>query len=44
MAYRIERANAAGVPIVNYGVAIAHMHGILKKSLSPFPDVLKILE
>lgn len=44
MAHRISCAVAAGVPIVNYGVAIAHMHGILKKSLAPFPEVLKILE
>ena len=30
MQYRIARANEAGVPIVNYGVAIAEMHGILR--------------
>lgn len=44
MAHRMEKAAAAGVPMVNYGVAIAHMHGILKKSLEVFPDVLKLLE
>ncbi|MBQ7161745.1 MAG: [Clostridia bacterium] len=43
MQNRIERAVKAGVPIVNYGVAIAHMHGILRRSLELFPDVLKIL-
>ena len=36
MKSRIERANMAGVPIVNYGVAIAEMHGILRRSLEPF--------
>lgn len=36
MKRRIEAASAAGVPIVNYGVAIAHMHGILQRSLSVF--------
>ena len=36
MKHRIETAEAAGVPIVNYGIAIAHMHGILKRSLEPF--------
>lgn len=36
---RVEKAEACGVPIVNYGIAIAHMHGILKRSLSPFPDI-----
>ena len=36
MQSRIKRAVSAGVKIVNYGVAIAHMHGILKRSLEPF--------
>ena len=36
MQSRIKRALKAGVPIVNYGIAIAHMHGILKRSLEPF--------
>ncbi len=44
MAHRMEIAAGAGVPMVNYGVAIAHMHGILKKSLAPFPDVAAMLE
>ena len=43
MAHRMEIAEKAGVPMVNYGVAIAHIHGILKKSLAPFPDVLSLL-
>ncbi len=41
---RIHSASAQTVSIVNYGVAIAHMHGILKRSLAPFPNVMKILE
>ena len=44
MRARMERAAAAGVPMVNYGVAIAHMHGILRQSLAPFPDVAKLLD
>lgn len=44
MGSRISRAKAAGIPIVNYGVAIAHMNGILKRSLKPFPEVMKILD
>lgn len=44
MKSRIERAEKAGVPIVNYGVAIAHMHGILKQSLEPFPNVVAMLD
>ena len=43
MAHRMEIAEKAGVPMVNYGVAIAHIHGILKKSLAPFPDALALL-
>lgn len=43
MQSRLARARAADVPIVNYGVAIAQMHGILARSLSPFPDILKKL-
>ena len=44
MAHRMETAEKAGVPMVNYGVAIAHIHGILKKSLAPFPEVAAMLE
>ena len=44
MQSRLSRAADAGVPIVNYGVAIAHMHGILRRSLSPFPEVLRALD
>lgn len=39
MATRLARAEAQGTPITNYGVAIAQMHGILKRCLSPFPDI-----
>ena len=38
MQHRIETAKRAGVPIVNYGIAIAHMNGILKRTLEPFPE------
>ena len=33
---RVARAVEQGVPITNYGVAIAHMHGILPRVLKPF--------
>ena len=39
MQSRIKRAINAGVPVVNYGIAIAHMHGILKRSLEPFKEI-----
>ncbi|MBO7520420.1 MAG: [FeFe] hydrogenase H-cluster maturation GTPase HydF, partial [Clostridia bacterium] len=43
MGSRIERAVNSGTPIVNYGIAIAAMHGILNRALSPFPDLQKII-
>ncbi len=36
MKSRIERARESGVPMTNYGVAIALMNGILTRALSPF--------
>lgn len=42
--YRMQCANDAGVPITNYGTAIAQMHGILKRSIELFPDLLKEFE
>ena len=44
MKHRMRRAAEAGVPIVNYGIAIAGMHGILKRSLELFPDLLALLD
>ncbi|MBF7082977.1 [FeFe] hydrogenase H-cluster maturation GTPase HydF [Desulfallas sp. Bu1-1] len=44
MLSRIMAARAAGVPIVNYGVLIAYMHGILRRALAPFPEVLALLD
>jgi [FeFe] hydrogenase H-cluster maturation GTPase HydF len=37
MHYRIHQAKAIGVPIVNYGVLIATLQGILARCLEPFP-------
>lgn len=36
MKNRIKTANEQNVPITNYGIAIAHMNGILKRSIEPF--------
>ncbi len=33
--HRMKRANKQGVPITNYGIAIAAMKGILKRSIAP---------
>lgn len=37
MMHRIGQAEEIGVPIVNYGVLIAYVHGILDRALKPFP-------
>jgi len=44
MLARIVEAQQAGVPIVNYGVAIATLMGILKRALSPFPLLQETLD
>lgn len=41
---RIERCRQSNTPIVNYGIAIAQMHGILRRSLSPFPEIQNLLD
>ena len=38
---RIECAVVQGTPIVNYGVLIAALHGILERAISPFTDEIK---
>lgn len=35
---RVKEATAQGVAITNYGTLIAHVHGILKRSLEIFPE------
>ena len=44
MKYRLACARDQGVDITNYGIVIAHIHGILKRSLGPFPDIEALLE
>ena len=44
MKRRTKAAVEAGVPIVNYGLAIAQMNGILKRSVQPFPEILALLD
>lgn len=42
--YRMKCAVDSGIPFTNYGIAIAHIHGILKRCLEIFPQLLKELE
>ena len=44
MQYRISCAKNQDVPITNYGIAIAYINGILRRTLQPFPDILKELD
>ena len=43
MKYRIACCQDQGVPITNYGILIAQITGILKRSLGPFPEMQKLL-
>ena len=38
MHWRIQQALDAGIPIVNFGVLIAYLQGILPRCLAPFPE------
>ena len=44
LTYRMKCACDAGVPFTNYGIAIAYMKGILKRSIGVFPHLVKELE
>ena len=43
MHYRLNYSKQNNIPITNYGITIAQIHGILKRSLEPFEE-RKILE
>lgn len=43
MHYRLEQSKDQNVPITNYGMIIAKMHGILDRSIKPFKDMEKYL-
>lgn len=44
MQSRTGYAADCGIPMTNYGTAIAYMHGILRRSVEIFPEALKELE
>jgi len=39
MQYRLKQAAEQGVPMTNYGILIAYIKGILKRSVEPFPEM-----
>ena len=43
MKYRLKCAEDQGVPMTNYGIAIAFMKGILKRSVEVFPEIYEML-
>lgn len=43
MKYRIACCQDQGIPITNYGILIAQVTGILKRSLGPFPEMQKLI-
>ena len=44
MRYRQKCAADQKIPMTNYGIAIAHLHGILERSLEPFPEIAQLLK
>lgn len=44
MQYRTNHAEACGIPMTNYGIAIAQTNGILRRSIELFPEALKELD
>lgn len=44
MQYRIRCARDAKIPFTNYGITIAYIKGILKRSVEVFPDIYKLLK
>ena len=43
MKSRLAKSQTQSVPMTNYGIAIARIHGILKRSVEPFPAIAEIL-
>lgn len=43
MKYRLKCAEDEGIPMTNYGTAIAYMNGILRRSTLVFPDIAALI-
>ena len=44
MKYRMKCAQDQGIPMTNYGITIAYIHGILRRSVEPFPEIAALLD
>ena len=42
--YRNKCAHLQNIPMTNYGIAIAYLNSILKRTIAPFPEVIDILK
>ncbi len=43
MTYRRKSAEMQNVPFTNYGIAIAYMNGILRRTIGIFPELVKLI-
>ena len=43
MRYRMRTADGQDIPMTNYGILIAYVHGILHRSVAPFDDIAALL-
>ncbi len=44
MKYRVKCAKDQNIPFTNYGILIAYIQGILKRTVAPFPEISCLLE
>ncbi|MCR4442365.1 MAG: [FeFe] hydrogenase H-cluster maturation GTPase HydF [Peptococcaceae bacterium] len=44
MIYRIQQARNKGISVVNYGILLAFLHGILDRALKPFGSAYKVFK
>lgn len=44
MQYRIKCAADQNIPFTNYGITIAYINSILKRTVEPFPQIYKLLD
>ena len=43
MRYRLACCQDQGIPVTNYGILIAYLNGILRRTVEPFPAVAQLL-
>ncbi len=42
--YRLRCCRDQGIPVTNYGILIAYLNGILKRTVEPFPQIATLLD